>query len=90
VHPDRQSRAHAYGEVEDRFIERYPADASLLRERYGHRWRDGKRSVNQYTMPVYLAARLRDLSKEGLVELSWGPAEDPWSYNGFISYWARS
>jgi len=81
--------AHPYGEVEDRFIERYPADASLLQDKYGHRWREGKKSANQYSMSVYLAARLRDLAKEEAVDLTWGPAEGPWSYNGIISYWAR-
>ena len=81
--------AHSYGEVEDRFFERYPADSSLLQERYGHRWRDGKRSANQFSMSAYLAARLRDLVKEEAVDLTWGPAEGPWSYNGIISYWTR-
>jgi hypothetical protein len=81
--------AHPYGEVEDRFFGRYPSEAALLQERYGHRWREGKRSVNQFSMSAYLAARLRDLAKEQAVQLSWGPAEGPWSYNGIISYWAR-
>jgi hypothetical protein len=81
--------AHPYGEVEDLFIERYPSDAVLLQDRYGHRWREGKKTINQYSMSVYLAARLRDLAREGSVDLSWGPAEGPWSYNGIISYWAR-
>jgi len=79
---------HSYGDVEDAFFDRYPADAALLQARYGHRWREGKRST-QYSMSAYLAARLRDLANEKAVELTWGPAEGHWSYNGIISYWAR-
>jgi hypothetical protein len=81
--------AHAYGEVEDIFFERYPDDAGFLQERYGHRWRGGKRTETQFSMSAYLSGRLRDLNREGALELSWGPAEGPWSYNGIISYWAR-
>ena len=80
---------HAYGEVEDLFFERYPTETALLQERYGHKWREGKKTVNQYSMSVYLAARLRDLAREQAVDLSWGPAEGPWAHNGVISYWAR-
>jgi hypothetical protein len=80
---------HSYGEVEDVFFERYPADAALLQERYGHRWREGKRSTTQFSMSAYLAGRLRDLSRGGSADLTWGPAEGPWGYNGIISYWAR-
>jgi hypothetical protein len=81
--------AHAYGEVEDRFMASYPDEASLLQAKYGHRWREGKKSANQYSMSVYLAARLRDLAREQAVDLTWGPAEGPWSHNGIISHWAR-
>jgi hypothetical protein len=80
---------HPYGEVEDQLFERYPVDATLLQERFGHVWREGKRSENQYTMSVYLALRLSELAKEGAVDLSWGPAEGPWAYNGTYSYWTR-
>lgn len=80
---------HAYGDVEDAFFKRYPADASLLQERYGHRWRDGKKSVNSFSMSVYLAARLSELAGEKLLVKTFGPAEGPWAYNGIISYWAR-
>lgn len=38
--------AHAYGEVEDRLFEMYPAEAGVLQVRYGHRWRDGRKSAN--------------------------------------------
>jgi hypothetical protein len=81
--------AYPYGDVEDQFIDRYPSEASVLQERYGHRWRDGKRSTNQYSMSTYLAARLRDLAREASLSLTWGPAEGPWSYNGVISHWTR-
>ena len=56
---------HSYGEVEDRFFELYPLEASALQERYGHRWRDGKKSVNQFSMSVYLAARPVGISRRG-------------------------
>ena len=36
---------HPYGDVEDRFFERYPEEAHQLLERYGHKWRDADRSV---------------------------------------------
>ncbi len=87
IPPDGE--AHSYGEVEDRFFERYPDDAALLQARYGHRWREGNPSTNQFSMSAYLAGRLRDLAREEAVQLSWGPAEGPWAYNGVISYWAR-
>jgi hypothetical protein len=82
-------KAYSYGEVEELFFERYPADAALLQERFGHVWRPGKRPENQYSMSVYLSLRLSELAREEAVELTWGPAEGPWSYNGIISYWAR-
>jgi hypothetical protein len=80
---------HSYGEVEDQLFESYPADAALLQERFGHVWRGGKRSENQYSMSVYLALRLSELAREGSVALTWGPAEGPWAYNGTYSYWAK-
>ena len=83
------AEAHSYGEVEDVFFERYPKDAEFLQERYGHAWREGKKSENQYSMSVYLSLRLSELAKEGSVQLTWGPAEGPWSYNGVISYWVK-
>jgi len=80
--------AHSYGD-EERFFERYPAEASLLQERYGHRWREGKKSVNQFSMSAFLAGRLSELSDEGAVAKTWAPAERPWAYDGVISHWAR-
>jgi hypothetical protein len=74
--------------VEDLFFDRYPDEAALLQDRYGHTWREGKKS-GQYSMSSYLSGRLGDLAKEGLLEPTWGPAEGPWSYNGVISHWAR-
>jgi hypothetical protein len=80
----------SYGQVEDRFFARYPADASLLRHRYGHRWRDPEHRSGQYSMSAYLALRLRELEKDGLLELEWGPATGPWAYNEIISQWRVS
>ena len=34
--------AYSYGDVEDKFVERYPAEATPLQERYGHRSREGR------------------------------------------------
>ena len=76
-----------YGTVEDRFIESYPAEGSTLLHRYGHRWRDPDHPATRYSMSVYLALRLRELEKEGLLDVEWGPAVGEWAYNGIISYW---
>jgi len=81
---------HPYGAVEDRLIERYPAESAVVQERYGHRWRDGKKSVNQFSMSAYLAARLSELADEGVLVKTFGPATGPWAYNSVISYWKRS
>ena len=81
---------HSYGAVEDRFFERYPADAAALQERYGHRWREGKKSANQFSMSSYLAARLSELANEQLLVKTFGRAEGEWSYNSVISHWARA
>lgn len=77
----------SYGEIEDRFIARYPIEAATLLHRYGHRWRDPKHRSTQYSMSAYLALRLRELEKEHHLELKWGPAEGPWAYNEIISHW---
>jgi hypothetical protein len=82
--------SHPYGDVEGRLFERYPGEARVLQERYGHRWREGKKSVNQFSMSVYLAARLSELADEKLLIKTYGPAEGPWSYNGIISHWERA
>lgn len=81
--------AHQYGEVEDKLFESYPTEAAVLQNRYGHKWRDGKKSENNYSMSAYLALRLRELEKEGHLKLSWGPATGPWEYNEVISHWQR-
>jgi hypothetical protein len=86
VPPDGLS--HPYGDVEDQFFDRYPNDAAFLQDRYGHAWRNGKRS-GQYSMSAYLSRRLGELAEEGLLGVHWGPAEGPWSYNGRISYWSK-
>jgi hypothetical protein len=78
----------SYGVVEDAFLEHHPIEGRVLGERYGHRWRpDMPRTTSSYSMSVYLSTRLRELSREGLLDVRWGPAEGPWSYNGIISYW---
>ena len=78
---------HSYGDVEDAFFERYPTEAGRLQSLYGHRWRDGQKSKNQYSMSAYLSLRLRDLQKEQVLDVTWLPAEGPWAYNGIISHW---
>lgn len=87
--PD-DGNVHPYGDIEDRFIGLYPTAATTLQERYGHRWRDGKKSESQYSMSVYLSLRLRELEKEGLLNLTWGPATGEWAYNGVISHWQKT
>jgi hypothetical protein len=79
---------HSYGDVEDVFFERYPQEAAFLQDRYGHAWREGKRS-NRYSMSAYLSRRLGELAEEQLLSTNWGPAEGPWSYNVRISYWSQ-
>ena len=81
---------HSYGVVEDRFFELYPNEAAALQERYGHRWREGRKSASQFSMSVYLAARLSELADEGLLAKTFAPAESPWAYNGIISHWMRA
>ena len=82
--------AHSYGVVEDQLFDRYPAEAAAVQERYGRRWREGKKSENQFSMSAYLAARLSELAEEKLLFKTFGAAEGPWSYNGIISYWERA
>ena len=76
----------SYGDLEDRFVERFPAEWKQLIDRYGHRWRPGKRS-GRYSASVYLAARLTELAKENMVEYTRGEATGDWAYNGDISHW---
>lgn len=40
-------------------------------------------------MSAYLASRLRELEREGHLELSWAKAEGPWFHNGIISQWRK-
>ena len=84
------ARAHSYGEVESVLIDRYPKETASLQDRYGHRWREGKRSTNQFSMSAYLAARLSELADEGLLIKTFAPAEPPWDYNAVISHWQRA
>lgn len=81
--------AHSYGEVEDVFFDKYPAEAALLQEKWGHRWREGRRSESPFSMSVYLSGRLSELAAEDALVKSWGPAEGQWAYNGIISHWTR-
>lgn len=78
---------HSYGEVEDTFFALYPREVSTLQNRYGHRWREGAKSDGTYSMSVYLALRLSELRREGVLEATWLPAEGEWAYNGVISHW---
>jgi hypothetical protein len=70
---------HSYGEVEDVFFERYPDEAAFLQSRYGHVFREGKRTEREYSMTSYFLARLSDLIREKSLSVSYGPAEAPWS-----------
>ena len=79
----------SYGLVEDRFVERFPAETLILAERFGHRWRFPEHPSTQYSMSAYLAARLKELEREGELDLSWDQAEGEWSHNGIISHWRR-
>lgn len=81
---------HSYGDLEDIFFAHYSRDAAVLQERCGHRWRDGKKSESQFSMSVYLAARLSELADEGLLVKSFAAAEGPWAYNGIIFHWKRA
>lgn len=80
----------AYGVVEDRFFDPYPDEAAVLLARYGHRWRDPDHRSDRFSMSSYLATRLSELSDEGHLKKTWGPAEGPWAYNGTISWWQQA
>jgi len=87
----RTSQRHAFIRVvEDRLFELYPLEVALLQDRYGHRWRDGRKSENQFSMSVYLGARLSELADEKLLVKTFGSAEGPWAYDGIISHWERA
>jgi hypothetical protein len=79
----------SYGLVEDRFVERFPEETRILAEKFGHRWRFPEHPSTQYSMSAYLASRLKELEREGHLELSWDQAEGEWSHNGIISQWRR-
>lgn len=77
----------AYGVIEDRLFDRYPSEAATLLHRYGHKFRDADHLSGQYSMSAYLASRLRELEREGSLQLQWQPASGPWAHNGIISHW---
>lgn len=76
-----------YGDIEDRFIERFPTETGQLLSRYGHRWRYPAHPASKYSMSAYLAARLKDLEREGHLALRFDRAEGSWAYNEIISWW---
>ena len=78
-----------YGEVEDALAEQYPEALHALIREYGHRWRDPDNPSGRYSASVYLAARLGELAREGLLEQKSGPATGPWAYNGTYEWWRR-
>jgi hypothetical protein len=80
----------SYGDVEERFLDRYPTEFTLLLHRYGHKWRDPDYPSTQYSMSSYLAGRLRDLANEDQLDLTWRPAEGKWKHNEIISHWKPS
>ena len=63
-----------YGDVEDAFFDRYPAEADVLLRKYGHRWRDSAHPAGRFSMSVYLSGRLRELADRGELEVRWEPA----------------
>ena len=79
----------SYGVVEDRFVERFPEETRILAERFGHRWRFPDHPSSQYSMSAYLASRLKELEREGHLDLKWDKAEGQWAHNGIISQWRR-
>lgn len=79
----------SYGVVEDSFVERFPQETRILAERFGHRWRYPEFPSTQYSMSACLAARLKELEREGHLDLAWEKAEVPWAHNGIISHWRR-
>jgi hypothetical protein len=81
---------HSYGDVENRLFQLYPVEAEVLQNRYGHKWREGKKLGSNYSMSAYLALRLRELEKEGHLRLTWDAATGPWAYNEVISHWQRA
>jgi hypothetical protein len=43
----------------------------------------------RFALSAYLASRLKELVREGELDLSWDKAEGEWSHNGIISHWRR-
>jgi len=80
----------SYGFVEDRFFELWPEDAGLLLDRYGHVWRGGAERSGGYTMSMYLAHRLSELERAGLVEHVEGEPDERWPHLSTISHWRLS
>ena len=80
---------HSYGDIEEALFGRYPAEATVLLHRYGHKLRDPAHPSNQYSMSAYLGSRLRELHDEGLLDLAWEPATGSWAHNGVISHWKK-
>ena len=79
----------SYGLVKDRFVERFPEETRIVAERFGHRWRFPEHPSTQYSMSAYLPPRLKELEREGELDLTWEKAESQWSHNGIISHWRR-
>ena len=76
-----------YGDVEERLFDRHAAEARTLLHRYGHKFRDPDHPSGRYSMSAYLASRLKELEREGHLDLVFRPALGPWAYNGVISHW---
>ena len=81
---------HSYGIVEGRLFELYPNEAAGLQERYGHRWRDGRKSQSRFSMSVVPGRTSQRTRRRGLLAKSFAPADGPWAYNGIISHWKRA
>lgn len=73
-----------YGIVEYRFAATSPMAYRALIERYGH----VSVQPSKYTASAFLSHALGQLSREGLVELSWTKGTGYWSYLTRVSAWS--
>lgn len=75
-----------YGVLEAAYATAQPTDWAGLVARYGHTAIHAKR----YSASAYLGLILGQLSKNGAIELRFGPATGRWNYNSQVSYVALS
>ncbi|MGQ0823772.1 MAG: hypothetical protein ACT4OX_01870 [Actinomycetota bacterium] len=75
-----------YGIVEYRFGIAHPSDYAELLALYGHRAQALRRP---HTMSAFLARVLRQLQRDGDLDLMWGKGTGYWRYLDTVSYWTR-